>query len=158
MLESRTGIVCENMQGLGAKLRKLRRQAKICTPPGAVEVICVSCLDMLDMSEHVPRHVRTRWTQVPCMRKYALETSPGADCENMRSAKITLSPYGPALLGGAHIFWERDYVLLHTLPPHTPGIGQNIGSLVLVLQVRPLDALKFQFHMSMSMPMSMSTS
>ena len=39
------------------------------------------------------RHVRTRWTQVPCMRKYALETSPGADCENMCSAKIILSPY-----------------------------------------------------------------
>ena len=32
--ESHTGIVCENMQGLGAKLRKLPRQAKICTPPG----------------------------------------------------------------------------------------------------------------------------
>ena len=31
---SHTGIVCENMQGLGAKLRKLPRQAKICTPPG----------------------------------------------------------------------------------------------------------------------------
>ena len=30
-----TGIVCENMQGLGAKLRKLPGQAKICTPPGA---------------------------------------------------------------------------------------------------------------------------
>ena len=26
-----TGIVCENMQGLGAKLRKLPWQAKICT-------------------------------------------------------------------------------------------------------------------------------
>ena len=55
----------------------------------------MSCLDMLDMSEHMSRHVRTRWTQVPCMRKYALETSPGADCENMRSAKIILSPYDP---------------------------------------------------------------
>ena len=28
----RTGVVCENMQGLGAKLRKLAGQAKICTP------------------------------------------------------------------------------------------------------------------------------
>ena len=29
---ARTGVVCENMQGLGAKLRKLAGQAKICTP------------------------------------------------------------------------------------------------------------------------------
>ena len=56
----------------------------------------MSCLDMLDMSENMSGHVRTRWTQVPCMRKYALETSPGADCENMRSAKIILSPYDGA--------------------------------------------------------------
>ena len=27
------------------------------------------------------------------LRKYALETSPVADCENMHSAKIILSPY-----------------------------------------------------------------
>ena len=29
-----TGVVSENMHTLGAKLRKLPRQAKICTPPG----------------------------------------------------------------------------------------------------------------------------
>ena len=29
-----TGIVCENMHALGANLRKLPGQAKICTPPG----------------------------------------------------------------------------------------------------------------------------
>ena len=34
----RTGVLCENMQGLGARLRKLPGQAKICTPPGG-EVI-----------------------------------------------------------------------------------------------------------------------
>ena len=56
--ESHTGIVCENMQGLGAKLRKLPRQAKICTPPGG-DACPVSCLDMSghvqtcpDMSGH----------------------------------------------------------------------------------------------------------
>ena len=41
--ESHTGIVCENMQGLGAKLRKLPGQAKICTPPGG-EVIAKICV------------------------------------------------------------------------------------------------------------------
>ena len=41
--ESHTGIVCENMQGLGARLRKLPRQAKICTPPGG-EVIAKICV------------------------------------------------------------------------------------------------------------------
>ena len=39
---SRTGVVSENMQGLGAKLRKLAGQAKICTPPGG-EVIAKIC-------------------------------------------------------------------------------------------------------------------
>ena len=29
-----TGVVCENMHAFGANLRKLPRQAKICTPPG----------------------------------------------------------------------------------------------------------------------------
>ena len=56
---------------------------------------------MRAVSRHVSGHVwtcpdmhpDTRWTQVHCMRKYALETSPGADCENMCSAKIILSPY-----------------------------------------------------------------
>ena len=38
----RTGVVCENMQGLGAKLRKLAGQAKICTPLGG-EVIAKIC-------------------------------------------------------------------------------------------------------------------
>ena len=38
-----TGVVSENMQGLGAKLRKLPRQAKICTPPGG-EVIAKICV------------------------------------------------------------------------------------------------------------------
>ena len=32
LITHRTGVVCENMQGLGAKLRKLAGQAKICTP------------------------------------------------------------------------------------------------------------------------------
>ena len=36
---------------------------------------------------HSPRR---KWAN---LRKYALETSPGADCENMRSSKIILSPY-----------------------------------------------------------------
>ena len=39
----RTGVVSENMQGLGAKLRKLASQAKICTPPGG-EVIAKICV------------------------------------------------------------------------------------------------------------------
>ena len=39
---SRTGVVSENMQGLGAKLRKLAGQAKICTPLGG-EVIAKIC-------------------------------------------------------------------------------------------------------------------
>ena len=42
-LASRTGVVSENMQGLGAKLRKLASQAKICTPPGG-EVIAKICV------------------------------------------------------------------------------------------------------------------
>ena len=33
-----TGIVCENMHALGANLRKLAGQAKICTPPGGAVV------------------------------------------------------------------------------------------------------------------------
>ena len=86
----RTGVVCENMQGLGAKLRKLPGQAKICTPPGGeMRVVC------LDMFGHVwtclsmsgPVCPDTVDTGAYSMRKYALETSPGADCENMRSAK-----------------------------------------------------------------------
>ena len=40
-----TGIVCENMQDLGAKLRKLPGQAKICTPPGG-DACVVSTVDM----------------------------------------------------------------------------------------------------------------
>ena len=32
-----TGIVCENMHALGANLRKLAGQAKICTPPDGCE-------------------------------------------------------------------------------------------------------------------------
>ena len=40
---SYTGVVSENMQGLGAKLRKLPGQAKICTPPGG-EVIAKICV------------------------------------------------------------------------------------------------------------------
>ena len=36
-------VVSENMQGLGAKLRKLASQAKICTPPGG-EVIAKICV------------------------------------------------------------------------------------------------------------------
>ena len=51
-------------------------------------------LQMMHQGGHTHR-------QVPCMRKYALETSPGADCENMRSAKIILSPYVSDLAGGA---------------------------------------------------------
>ena len=39
---SHTGMVCENMQGFGAKLRKLPGQAKICTPPGG-DVIAKIC-------------------------------------------------------------------------------------------------------------------
>ena len=38
-----TGVVSKNMQGLGAKLRKLPGQAKICTPPGG-EVIAKICV------------------------------------------------------------------------------------------------------------------
>ena len=38
-----TGVVSENMQGLGAKLRKLPGQAKICTPLGG-EVIAKICV------------------------------------------------------------------------------------------------------------------
>ena len=80
---------------MGAKLRKLPRQAKICTPPGG-DARAVSRHVCLDMSGHVRTCPDTRWTQVHCMRKYALETSPGADCENMCSAKVILSPYGVA--------------------------------------------------------------
>ena len=41
-------------------------------------------------------HPSNPWQNGPTceLRKYALETYPGADCENMRSAKIILSPYG----------------------------------------------------------------
>ena len=40
-----TGVVSENMQGLGAKLRKLPGQAKICTPPGG-EVVAKIWLEL----------------------------------------------------------------------------------------------------------------
>ena len=40
------------------------------------------------------------------MRKYALETSPGADCENMRSAKIILSPYAAKAMYDKHRDWN----------------------------------------------------
>ena len=46
MCECRTGVVSENMHTLGAKLRKLPRQAKICTPPGG-EVIAKICVLLL---------------------------------------------------------------------------------------------------------------
>ena len=43
LCEVRTGVVCEKMQGLAAKLRKLAGQAKICTPLGG-EVIAKICI------------------------------------------------------------------------------------------------------------------
>ena len=46
------------------------------------------------MSGHVRTHGGHR---CHCMRKYALETSPGADCENMCSAKI-IRPYYPRMV------------------------------------------------------------
>ena len=42
-LAEHTGVVSENMQGLGAKLRKLASQAKICTQPGG-EVVAKMCV------------------------------------------------------------------------------------------------------------------
>ena len=166
----RTGVVSENMQGLGAKLRKLPGQAKICTPPGG-EVIAKICVlrskdlysrrDFATDASYVDhfflsppsgggyvshREFRRRCYQnnrVPpplppissssspssspsslvsvggpfakiCtphpeisanLRKYALETSPVADCENMHFAKIILSPYEP---------YSRRGVFVHT--------------------------------------------
>ena len=82
----------------GRKLRKLTRQAKICTPPRG-DAYIVSADMSADMSGHV-------WTCLDmsghgghrCLDEVlvhvALLHQPGADCENMRSAKIILSPYG----------------------------------------------------------------
>ena len=49
------------------------------------------------------------------LRKYALETSPVADCENMHSAKIILSPYTAGPRGRAH--WAAREKTC-TLTPH----------------------------------------
>ena len=94
---SHTGVVCENMQGLGAKLRKLPRQAKICTPPGGeVRVVC------LDMFGHVwtclstSGHVRTRWTQVPLHAKICSGDLSGSGLRKyaLRQNHTTVSLYG----------------------------------------------------------------
>ena len=42
-----TGIVCENMHAIGANLRKLPGQAKICTPPGGAMVAKICKLSQI---------------------------------------------------------------------------------------------------------------
>ena len=49
------------------------------------------------------------------LRKYALETSPVADCENMHFAKIILSPYG--YNGPGPLAEAQSFFLLTSLVP-----------------------------------------
>ena len=90
---ARTGVVSENMQGLGAKLRKLAGQAKICTPPGG-EVIAKICnshmcsdLDTLrPLATGSPHfflsppsgggYVSQRWESSPLLSNSGLECLP----------------------------------------------------------------------------------
>ena len=53
------------------------------------------------------------------LRKYALETSPVADCENMHSAKIILSPYGSRPCDSHSIFCHH----LHVRPRSTRHVS-----------------------------------
>jgi len=50
------------------------------------------------------------------LRKYALETSPVADCENMHSAKIILSPYSYSLVHRAHTIQYEDRYDIRYIP------------------------------------------
>ena len=107
------------------------------------------CLDMcLDMSGHVRTCPDTRWTQVHCMRKYALETSPGADRENMRSAKIILSPYGWC---GTFSFVDRStsrpsFLLIGEVwcTPGSDRSSENVTFCKSFIRVRPCASSKPQ--------------
>ena len=57
---SYTGVVSENMQGLGAKLRKLPGQAKICTPPGGEVIAKICVLRFKDLYSRIETSLRTR--------------------------------------------------------------------------------------------------
>ena len=70
-----TGIVCENMQALGANLRKLPRQAKICTPPGGQSP-----------RERLRKFASPTPAERANLRKYAMETT------RERIAKICAPP------------------------------------------------------------------
>ena len=64
------------------------------TPPEVMRVVSRHVRACLDMPGHGGHGC------LACENIYALETSTGADCENMRSAKIILSPYDRTLLSG----------------------------------------------------------
>ena len=90
-----TGIVCENMHALGANLRKLPRQAKICTPPGGQSP-----------RERLRKFASPTPAEWANLRKYAMETT------RERIAKICAPPksYYPRM------HWES--------PPATTGQRQ----------------------------------
>ena len=60
--QEHTGIVCENMHALGANLRKLPGQAKICTPPGGAVVAKICKLSHFSDRGFTNSPIQTRET------------------------------------------------------------------------------------------------
>ena len=90
-----TGIVCENMHALGANLRKLPGQAKICTPPGG----CDGCENIGDKySGRGFTHHKLTYSDKRDSREYP---SPKHNCSPARGGDVlqaspVLSNSGPS--------------------------------------------------------------
>ena len=96
-----TGIVCENMHALGANLRKLPGQAKICTPPGG----CGGCENIGDKVLRLQVEV-SHITNSPTQTR---ETVESTHLQNIIARRL-----------GAATFYRRRRCCPIRVPPRLP--------------------------------------